>query len=176
MVIFVQREYFESYLLGTFRRVFSGRGIAQGCFANESWEMTLLPGGLLLPENELLALQRAARAVGDLDCIVTDVSLEPPHQNTALISWARTEFAYIELAGQMTLESAMLGLSERWGVYLGTVGSYTCVGGDRIFMDTFFEHAGGRDSVKERFLTYAEEEWELWPEHQSPIIKRIWKE
>lgn len=175
MVVLVDREYFQLYLAGVFQRVFSGRSIAEGCFKNESWEMALLPGGLLLPETDLFALGVASSAVGDSDCIVTDISLEPAHQKTALTSWARSEFAYIELAAQMTLESAMFGLSEKWGVYLGTAGSCSCVGGDPSFMSAFFKHEGGREIVKERFLTFAKNEWELWPEHQPAIIGKVWK-
>lgn len=174
MVVIVERDYFESYLSGVYARIFSARGIADGCFLDESWEMALLPGGLKLPDTEFDALAGAARHVGDLDYIITDTTLDPPHQTTALLSWSRSELGYVEIAARMTLESAMFGLSERWGVYVGTIASCSCVGGDKEFMESFFAYFGGREIVKKRFLDYADQAWELWPEHRPRILKRVW--
>lgn len=183
MVVIVTRDYFESYLSGVYARIFSrramaegcfGGAIAEGCFLDESWEMALLPGGIPLQAVEFDALAAGARRVGDPDCIVTDISLEPPHQNSALLSWCRSELAYVRIAANMGLDSAMFGLSARWGMYVGTIGTASCVGGDKEFMETFFAHIGGRDAAKKRFFAWAAQEWELSAEHRPPILKRVW--
>lgn len=173
MVVIITREYFESYLFGTYERIFSGRPIAEGCFV-DSWEITLLPGGLTHPDFAFDALATAARAVGDHDFVVTDVALEPPHQSNALVSWSRTDLEYVHHAATLMFDSAMFGLSARWGVYVGTTGNPSCVGGEATFMDALFGHIGGRDVAKQRFLAWAGDEWELPQQQRTNILRRVW--
>lgn len=186
MVVIVTREYFESYLSGVYERIFLGRsgvplwfGVAGqvmgGCFVDKSWEMALIPDRITFPGFELEALAAGARRVGDPDYIMTDISLQPPHQNNALISsWSRQELEYAMSAATLMFDSAMFGLSARWGVCVGSTSTPSCVGGDKEFMDAFFAYFGGREVAKKRFLAWADEEWELSSEHRPPILKRVW--
>lgn len=183
MVVLVPQAYFRSYLISDFERVFSrvalqsggfGQPIAHGCFVSGDWEMALVPGGMSHQQFPLEAIAAGGRAVGDEDFIITEISLDPPHQTTALASWSRGAVAYAERAGQLLFDSAMFGLSGRWGCYIGTTATPSCVGGDTDFMAAFFSVVGGREAMKRRFLAWADDEWELPTEQRRKILRRVW--
>ena len=175
MVLILTHEYFTAHLKWIYEHVFSGRPVIEGCFRNPGWSIAFLPGGLAPDLVQLRALAAAATGVGDSDYVITEVECIPAHGESALLPWTEQALEYVRDTTVLQMsECAMFGLSRRWGAVVGIVGEEcTCIGGDEEFMRVFISEAGGRETLRERFLDFAATEWLGSEEDKAKVISLV---
>jgi hypothetical protein len=145
-------------------------------FVDRHWERVLLEEGILtLPDEDLRALAIAAEKMGDGQIIITDSETRPPHQMPVIATW---NAKILDQARTSTLldhfKNHTFGRSGTWGlVYYWD--EFSILGGTSVFMEAFFEAAGGRQRVKERFLSFAGAHWwaSVDPPSQVKILKSV---
>jgi hypothetical protein len=165
-------EDFNHHWKPIYEKIFTGLGVADGCFRHSSWTAVLVPRPVGVT---YLALKLPATLVGDEQCVVTDIEGTPPHEESVLINW---EWEDIRQLGGKTLltacDAALFGSSARWGALsMQSEDGYTCIGGDEVFMTAFIAAAGGEQQLKERFTEFAKEEWFLAEEQKRKILKAV---
>lgn len=168
-------EYFSKQLDPLYKSIFSGCPVAEGCFANSSWEMVLVPYGLNLEEATYRALAAAAQQLGDHQLIITDIEHAPPHQETVSLPWTLDALLQVWDDTDLALfDCALFGPSGRWGgIVAQSDDGYTCLGGDQEFLQALLLEAGGRKVLKARFFEFARIEWCLDQGEKEKILKRV---
>jgi len=165
-------EDFKYHWQPIYEQVFTGLGVADGCFRHSSWTAVLMPRPVGVTYR---ALTLPATLVGDAQCVVTDIEGTSPHEESALINW---EWDDIRQLGGKTLltvcDAALFGASARWGALsMRSEDDYTCIGGDEVFMAEFLAAAGGEQRLKKRFAEFAKDEWFLAEERKRRILKAV---
>lgn len=163
-------------------RIFSGQedsDIPDECylpFADRHWERVLLEEGVLnLPDESLRDLTIAAEKMGDRQIIITDSETRPPHQMPVIATWNAGTLDHIRTSTLLNhFKNHTFGQSGTWGlVYYWD--EFSILGGTSVFMEAFFEAAGGRQRVKDCFLSFAAAHWwaSVEPPTQVKILKSI---
>ena len=153
-------QRFESLYGAQYRAIFSGWAETESPFRNHDWGQVLLPGtALSLDEPEFAALANAAKSTGDAEFAATMMNSIPMHSVAIVGLWDRSRTTILEGESQIDLlDYAVFGKSTRWGVVAYHEG-FTRVAGDREFMERFLGALSGIESVRARFLRFADEEW-----------------
>lgn len=149
----IDRQEFERDWEGLCVRVFSKRMPPENPFAKSRWPMTLLPGCFgWMNRPDFDALKSKAEAVGDDEFLLVDAEDQWPDEPSKLLTWDWHSFDRI---GRDTvyghIQTYALGRSGRWGLLI-SYDTYTVLGAEPELMSAFFEHVGGEESVKKRFI------------------------
>jgi hypothetical protein len=153
VVLVVNRDYFNAYIRPVYDTIFPEIMDGNAFFRESSWLTRPIPGGLNFTDVEFRALQRALETICDAEVIITDIERVPPHEETALLPWTHQALDYVRWVTPLQMfECAMFSLSARWGMVVGRVGGYTCVGGEPDFIRAFVAESGGDQTVRSQFL------------------------
>jgi hypothetical protein len=154
---------FRSEFDKTFQSVFVRLPGGDLDFAHKEWESVLVPYGLyrLRKTDQIyLALANAALEQGDHEMIVTGTETEPPHQETIVSPWDPPEFDRLLAQTDIVhFDAAAFGRSATWGIICG-FDDYLHIGGSPQFMESFTARAGGRRTIRQTFLWFADSEWQ----------------
>jgi hypothetical protein len=159
-------EFNEQYLT-VYESIFTGVTNGPTPFVRADWKTVLLAYGLNFDDPDYAALAAAAKAVDDREAVLTDIDIEPFHQDAHVVDWDRDSLDHVAIHSLLTvLACAMFGRTASWGVVC-YFENYACVGGDKEFMDIFIDEAGGETALRERFLQFAHEGWVDKPAHNQ---------
>ena len=172
---------FQEQFLSLHDRIFSGQedsDIPGECylpFTDRHWERVLLEEGVLnLSAENLRALTIAAEKMGDRQIIITDSDTRPPHQMPIIATWNAKTLDQARCTFLGHFKNHSFGQSGTWGlVYYWD--EFSIPGGTPVFMEAFFEAAGGRQRVKDCFLRFAAADWcpSVEPPTQVKILKSV---
>lgn len=170
----ISQKQFNASFLSDFRAVFTGRGVGEVPFVDDTWEMMLLAYGMDIIESDFNSIVEAALAVQDREVLITGVESLPPHQDNYLLPFTREAWEEVRCDSVLGhIECAVFGSSNKWGVICSPVNDFCCVAGDKDFMNVFVSSAGGREAVKERFIRFASEEWEVDVAYKDALILAV---
>ncbi len=170
---------FQEQFLSVHDRIFSGQEESdipdEYClpFVDRHWERVLLESGVLnLSAENLRALTIAAEKMGDRQIIITDSETRPPHQMPIIATWNEKTLGQASSTLLAHFKNHTFGQSATWGlVYYWD--EFSILGGTPVFMEAFLEAAGGRQRVKDRFLSFAAADW--WTSVEPPTQVKILK-
>ncbi len=180
-----QAEFQEKFL-SLHEKIFSGQEDGDNPdewympFVDRHWERVLLEGHIFnlgirdFTDENLRALAIAAVKVGDKQIIITDSETRPPHQMSVISTWDANALGQAGGTGVASFKNHTFGQSGIWGL-VDYWDEFSILGGTPAFMEAFFEAAGGRQRVKERFLRFAAADWwtSVDPPTQVKILKSV---
>jgi hypothetical protein len=170
----IEKAVVESLIAPLHDRIFSkGRSFLETPFQNKQWETMTFPVGMALADRDYEAIAAAARKVGDDRVILFPSELNDPAECVLCIPWSRSlwEISRCEtILGHV--DSHAFSDSELWGAAL-YYDDYVCIGGSSSFMETLTDQLGGRESVLNRFLEYAREEWAATEDFKKSYIEKF---
>lgn len=136
----------------THDRVFSGRPIDALPFCDETWEMVLLLGGLLISATDLRALAAVAIDHGDGSAVLVDGEGEWAGEPPVILEWSSESFedAHNNTVFGHTI-GHVFGRSGLWGVATSPE-SFSVLGAERGFAEAFLQATGGREKLRCTFL------------------------
>ena len=154
--------------------IFSGRQPEDRPFRDPAWEMFLFPYGLHMEDNVFAALASAGKQEGDREVFIKDAELISPELTVLALAWDRETLEQVRcLVPYVSVSLHLFGWSGRWGLARDEEDDFICVGGVAGFMNTVAAALGGRETIKSRFLRYAEEEWGALKEFQEKALQSI---
>ncbi|WP_164929335.1 hypothetical protein [Gloeobacter violaceus] len=152
------------------------RSVRTTPFVNKAWETVLVPYGLygiITNATEFKALERAALEVGDEVAIITDIEPIPPHRYSVLTTWDEQSFeAACDTGFLKHVDSVLFGRSMGWGAFCAT-DDYSWIGGHAGFMQVFIAEAGGITVLRDRFLSFASDEWQVDSAFRDALLERV---
>jgi len=85
-------------------------------FTDKSWQVIKFNSGLCLDVDDFAKLQAVCDEWGDLEAIVTDIELLPPHQYTARVPIQLEAFDKASRTPLGHVETHVFGMSGKWGM------------------------------------------------------------
>ncbi|MBI5854035.1 MAG: hypothetical protein HZB35_02150 [Nitrospirae bacterium] len=168
-------EFSEKYKL-VHDAIFSGRSVFQMPFEHLEWDYVILPGRIHIADDILQALASAAIHCGDICFIATscEADMAMPHEDSIVGSWEADRFGEIDDVAPVlsSTDNHVFGKSGRWGM-IRYYDDFSCVGGDKGFMEIFLGSLGGRDTLKERFRRFDSEGWYIDKDYKSKILRSV---
>ena len=142
-------------------------------FVSKDWEVALLPyGELEFADVDFFALMQSSLEMADNELIITVFETSPPHQDNVVISWDKETLTQVRNSFFGNFCCHLFGRSGTWGVASYWDDSFW-VGGSNKFMELFTRKAGGRFSLKERFLDFARTQWRLPKDLQKVVLSTV---
>ena len=155
--------------------VFSGCPADEQPFRNPAWDTFLFPYRLEMEEDVFNAIAQAARQLGDHELIIMNAEVLVP-EPAAAISWSYSELDEVRCTTLGHFESHLYGHSASWGMVCA-VDDFSRLGGRAPFMNVVAKALGGRVAIRERFLRFAAQEWQVTQEFRRKVLRSAgWEE
>ena len=150
---------FERDWRNVYDSVFNGALVPDRPFRNEAWETFLFPYALNMEEDIFASIGAAARQQGDDECFIWNAEVLVPEPG-AIIPWRHDSLDQARCTVLGHFETHLFGRSRSWGMVCCSVHLFSRLGGEASFMETVAGTLGGRDSIRQRFLSFVESyEW-----------------
>lgn len=132
-------------------RTFGPGSLAENPFAPAGWARALLPGGLYLDADLLLALRQASASAGDSECVMVDRAGCFPDQPPMVLGFEEKDWDTVRSGTSLGhVEVEVFSASGVWALIASPEG-FALLGAGSSFMHVFFGAVpGGSDEVAAR--------------------------
>ncbi len=154
--------------------VFTGRLVADRPFRRETWEVFFFPYGIYMEEDIFMSIGSAARQRGDDELVIWNAEVLIPEPGM-IIPWRYQSLDQARCTVLGHFETHLFGRSASWGVVC-SIHDFASLGCEPSVMEAVASTLGGRDAIRQTFLSYADkyakEGWTI----PDSVLKRIMQE